>query len=105
MEDQQPPQRLTNELGDSTYDEGGVAVAAADPEAAVPPPSVPVVTQADIDSAGPRREGVWAALFYTACVMALGFPALAGKFLAGENSDQFIAGYAFREFGASYLKA
>ena len=48
---------------------------------------------------------MWAALFYTVCVMALGFPALAGKFLAGEYSDQFIAGYAFREFGASVLKA
>ena len=90
----------------SGYDEteGGVAVA-TETATSSPPPLVPVVTRQDLDSAGPRREGWWASLFYAACVMALGFPAIAGKFLAGQYSDQFVAGYAFREFGASYLKA
>ena len=88
---------------DSATD-GGVAIAPS-PAEATPPPAVPPVTQADLETAGPSREGWWASLFYANCVLALGFPALAGKFLAGEYSDQFIAGYAFREFGASMLKA
>jgi hypothetical protein len=89
------------EYGDRS---GGVAIE-SESEAAIPPPRVPVVSRVELDGSGPRREGWWAALFYGVWVMALGFPALAGKFLAGEYSDQFIAGYAFREFGASYLKA
>jgi hypothetical protein len=44
-------------------------------------------------------------LSYAVATLALGFPALAGKFLVGPNSDQYIAGYAFREFAASTLKA
>lgn len=36
--------------------------------------------------------------------MSLAYPALAGKFLAGPHSDQYIAGYAFREFGAATLR-
>jgi hypothetical protein len=53
----------------------------------------------------PARETLWAALTYTIFTLTLGFPALAGKFLVGPNSDQYIAGFAFREFGASTLKA
>ncbi len=68
-------------------------------------PSVATVTRETVAASGPRREGLWAALFYATWTMALGFPALAGKFLAGQYSDQFIAGYAFREFGASVLRA
>ncbi len=66
--------------------------------------TLPAVTRETVASSGPRREGLWAALFYVTWTMALGFPALAGKFLAGQYSDQFIAGYAFREFGASVLR-
>jgi hypothetical protein len=87
-----------------THQEGGPA-AQLENQTAAPLPHVIVVDRGEVNAAGPTREGWWAALFYALCVMALGFPALAGKFLAGEYSDQFIAGYAFREFGASYLKA
>ena len=54
---------------------------------------------------GPPHETLWAALTYAVLTMTLGFPALAGKFLAGPNSDQYIAGYAFREFAAATLRA
>jgi hypothetical protein len=69
------------------------------------PRTIPEVTQADVNAAGPRRGGLYAALLYALSTIALGYPALAGKFLAGPNSDQFVAGYAFREFGAAMLKA
>ncbi len=36
--------------------------------------------------------------------LVLGAPALAGKFLVNSNSDQYIAGYAFRNFAAESLK-
>ena len=52
----------------------------------------------------PAHENLWAALTYAIFTMTVGFPALAGKFLVGSNSDQYIAGYAFREFAASTLK-
>ena len=71
----------------------------------IQPPSIPPVTRDDVLAAKPRREGLWAAILYAVSALALGYPALAGKFLAGPNSDQFVAGYAFREFGAAMLKA
>jgi len=63
-------------------------------------PTVPAVSLK-----GPAHETLWAAVTYAVLTMTLGFPALAGKFLAGPNSDQYIAGYAFREFGAATLRA
>lgn len=53
----------------------------------------------------PRLAGLWATLTYAIATLALGLPALAGQFLVGPHSDQYIAGYAFREFAASTLKA
>jgi hypothetical protein len=53
----------------------------------------------------PRFAALWAMVTYAALTLALGWPALAGKFLVGPHSDQYIAGYAFREFAASTLKA
>ncbi len=47
---------------------------------------------------------LWASLVYAAATLALGYQALAGKFLAGPHSDEYIAGYAFREFGAATLR-
>lgn len=47
----------------------------------------------------------WAALVYAVATMLLAYPALGGGFLAAPHSDQFIAGYAFREFAAAALKA
>ena len=68
------------------------------------PPPAPPVTREMLAEWGPRRDGLIAALMYAVCAMSLGYPALAGKFLAGPNSDQFVVGYAFREFGASVLR-
>jgi hypothetical protein len=53
----------------------------------------------------PRFAFAWAALVYALCTLALAYPALAGRFLVNPYSDQYIAGYAFREFGASTLRA
>jgi hypothetical protein len=36
--------------------------------------------------------------------LSLGYPAVAGKFLVNPDSDQYIAGYAFREFAATMLR-
>ncbi|MBA3580763.1 MAG: hypothetical protein H0W42_12360, partial [Gemmatimonadaceae bacterium] len=52
----------------------------------------------------PRLGILWASLVYAAATLALGYQALAGKFLAGPHSDEYIAGYAFREFGAATLR-
>ncbi|MEP6509555.1 MAG: hypothetical protein ABJC63_15120, partial [Gemmatimonadales bacterium] len=89
---------------------GGRAVAyeedsATDASEQLVPPAIPPVTREMVGAAGPRRAGLFAALFYSLCALALGYPALGGGFLAGPNSDQFVAGYAFREFGASMVKA
>jgi hypothetical protein len=54
---------------------------------------------------GPSHETVWAAVTYAVLTLSLAFPAVAGKFLVGPNSDQYIAGYAFREFAASTLRS
>ncbi len=48
----------------------------------------------------PRFAAGWAALVYAACAVALWYPALGGEFLLSPESDQYIGGYAVREFGA-----
>ena len=53
----------------------------------------------------PRFALAWAALTYAVAALALGFPALAGRFLVGPHSDQYLAGYAFRDFAAQTLRA
>ncbi len=53
----------------------------------------------------PRFAFGWAAIVYALATLSLGYPALAGKFLVNPHSDQYIAGYAFREFAASTLRA
>jgi hypothetical protein len=53
----------------------------------------------------PRMQGWWAALTYAVATMTLGWPALLGRFLVNPRSDQYKAGYAFREFAAASLKA
>lgn len=45
----------------------------------------------------------WALLIYFVCVLSLAWPILQGEFLISKYSDQFRAGYAFREFAASYF--
>src|SRR5262249_39992284 len=53
----------------------------------------------------PRREYAWAALIFALCTLALALPALKGGFLVNPSSDQYIGGYAVREFAAQSLKA
>lgn len=53
----------------------------------------------------PRFALAWAALTYAIGALALGFPALAGRFLVSPHSDQYIAGYAYRDFAAQSLRA
>ena len=53
----------------------------------------------------PRFQGWWAALIYAAATLTLGWPALLGRFLVNPRSDQYKAGYAFREFAAASLRA
>jgi hypothetical protein len=50
----------------------------------------------------PRPPLLWAGLIFFAVALSLCWPMLSGQYLAGD--DQVIAGYAFREFGASYFK-
>lgn len=51
----------------------------------------------------PRFALGWAALAYALATLSLAYPILAGRFLAGPDSDQYKAGYAFREFAATML--
>lgn len=53
----------------------------------------------------PRFAYGWASIVYLVCTVSLAWPALFGKFLVNPRSDQYIAGYAFREFAASSLRA
>ncbi len=52
----------------------------------------------------PRRGLLWAAVTYALATLSLAWPALSGQFLVNPRSDQFIAGYAFREFAAATLR-
>ncbi|MDE3151637.1 MAG: hypothetical protein KGL93_05265 [Gemmatimonadota bacterium] len=53
----------------------------------------------------PRYAWGWAALTYALCTLVLAYPVFAGQFLVSPHSDQYIAGYAFRLFGAESLRA
>lgn len=44
------------------------------------------------------------AIVYALCTLALGYQALAGRFLVSPNSDQFSTGYAYRHYGADVLR-
>lgn len=52
----------------------------------------------------PRFASGWTSLVYALGTFSLAYPALAGKFLVSPHSDQYIAGYAFREFAANMLR-
>jgi hypothetical protein len=53
----------------------------------------------------PRHATLWATLVYVASIMLLAYPALAGQFLLNPRSDQYKAGYAFREYAAQSLRS
>ncbi|MBA3670579.1 MAG: hypothetical protein H0W68_00970 [Gemmatimonadaceae bacterium] len=53
----------------------------------------------------PRFAPAWAALAYGLATLALAWPALGGRFLVNPHSDQYIAGFAFRDFAARAITA
>jgi hypothetical protein len=57
------------------------------------------------DQIEPRHALLLALLTCIAGTMLLAYPALSGQFLVNIYSDQYIAGYSFREFGAQVLRA
>ena len=63
----------------------------------------------DVQDAAPRLWAPrfalgWVSLIYAIAVLMLAYPALAGQFLVNPHSDQYIAGFAFREFAAEYMR-
>lgn len=67
--------------------------------------SRPDRTSAAPHSPAPRFAGGWAALAYAIATLTVAWPALLGRFLVNPHSDQYIAGYAFRDFAAQSLRA
>ncbi|HEY4305908.1 MAG TPA: YfhO family protein [Gemmatimonadaceae bacterium] len=59
----------------------------------------------DAELEPPPHSTLLAAVIYAISTMLLGYPALVGKFLVTPRSDQYIAGFAFRDFAAQSLKA
>lgn len=53
----------------------------------------------------PRYAVAIASAVYALCTLSLAWPALAGKFLVSTHSDQYIAGFAFRDFAAQSLRS
>ncbi|MDB4907948.1 MAG: Protein of unknown function, rane YfhO [Gemmatimonadetes bacterium] len=53
----------------------------------------------------PRFAAGWASLTYAICTLLLAWPALGGGFLVSPHSDQYIAGFPFREFAAQSLRS
>lgn len=53
--------------------------------------------------AAPRLAWLWVTLVHLGATLALGFPALGGKLLLAPHSDQYYAGYPFREFARRYF--
>ncbi len=47
---------------------------------------------------------LWATLISSVATLMLAWPALAGAFLVNPRSDQYIAGYSFRDFAAQSLR-
>ena len=57
------------------------------------------------DTIEPRNAWLLALLTCVVGTMLLAYPALSGQFLVNIYSDQYIAGYSFRDFGAQVLRA
>src|SRR3569833_1022846 len=65
----------------------------------------PDAGRTDVDLAPPPHSTLLAAANYAISTLLLGYPALAGKLLVTARSDQYLAGYAFRDYAAQSLKA
>lgn len=57
-----------------------------------------------LDEWTPRRAWVVALAIFAVAALTLCWPMLTGKFLAGPDSDQYLAGYSFRAFAAHYFR-
>lgn len=68
-------------------------------------PTAQIISTSFETPESPRYAWAWAALVFALCALSLSWPVLTGHFLGNVNSDQYLAGYSFREFSASYLKA
>ena len=69
------------------------------------PPNAETRAALSTQPEAPRAALAWAAIVYAVATLLLAYPALWGDFLVWPRSDQYIAGYAFREFAAESLKA
>jgi hypothetical protein len=65
----------------------------------------PEAGRTDPDIEAPSHATALAGLVYAVATFLLAYPALAGKFLINARSDQYLAGYAFRDFAAQSLRA
>ncbi len=74
--------------------------AAHSPRSAEPP----ATTSAADAAQAPRHGWLIAIALYVLSTMTLGFPALTGKLLLNPRSDQYIAGYSFRDFAARHFR-
>src|SRR5215472_17626799 len=72
---------------------------------APPPPPARTAPPASAALPAPRFATAWAALVYIVASLMLAYPALTGQFLINPRSDQYKAGYAFREFAASWIRS
>ncbi len=52
----------------------------------------------------PPRPAAIAGLVFLVAALSLCWPMLAGQFLVSAQSDQYVAGFAFRKFGAEYFR-
>lgn len=68
-------------------------------------PDVTAAPASDVLLPVPRHAAGWASLVYAIATLLLAYPALAGQFLINPRSDQYIAGYQFRDFAAQSLRA
>lgn len=53
----------------------------------------------------PPRPALLAALVFVLAALTLCWPMLGGRFVVSPQSDQYVAGYAFRFFGAEFFRA
>lgn len=61
--------------------------------------------QTDEHGYQPRRPGLVAALVYLIPVAYCCWPLVQGRFLGGMESDQYVAGFSFRDFGAEFFRS
>ena len=65
--------------------------------------SDPIKPLAAADDSAPRYALAWAMLICAIAAVTLAHPALSGGFLVNPHSDQYIAGYSFREYADATL--